>query len=328
MDANDARRLTEQAFEELRTALAAGRSDALTRVLAAMARFHRYSARNVVLILAQQPAATQVAGFSTWRKLGRTVRRGERGIAILAPLRYRHPAGRAGADGNVPEGARAPPGSVRDEDAGASLVEACNESVAVADVERPGGFRVAYVFDVLQTDGAPLPAMVQVAGDPGAYTQALKSVLARCGIRLEYTPAALYGALGTSRGGAITVMAGQTSAAEFSVLVHELAHELLHHAADSPKNRTVVETEAEAVAHVVCTALGLSVGTASSDYINLYHGIADTLAASLARIQSTAAQLLRELELGDDVRGLPARSGEGCAPRNVRGRDARVPVPT
>ena len=50
------------------------------------ARFHTYSPNNIWLILAQNPDATQVAGFHTWRKIGRQVRKGERGIAILAPM--------------------------------------------------------------------------------------------------------------------------------------------------------------------------------------------------------------------------------------------------
>ena len=51
-----------------------------------MARFHRYSLHNVCLIMAQRPTATRVAGFHAWRTLGRFVRKGEKGIAILAPI--------------------------------------------------------------------------------------------------------------------------------------------------------------------------------------------------------------------------------------------------
>jgi hypothetical protein len=97
-------------------------------MLAVASRFHRYSARNIFLISAQRPDATRVAGFGRWRALGRHVRRGESGIAILAPCVYRATAvnGRGGDDDDAP----------------------------AASVLR--GFKVAYVFDESQTDGAPL----------------------------------------------------------------------------------------------------------------------------------------------------------------------------
>jgi hypothetical protein len=79
----------------------------------------------------------------------------------------------------------------------------------------------------------------------------------------------------------------------FSVLVHELAHERLHKG-DRRKDTTttVRETEAEAVAFVVCSALGLSTNGAAANYIGLYNGDADLLMASLALVQQTAAAIL------------------------------------
>jgi nicotinamidase-related amidase len=64
-------------------------SEAWQEMLRAAARFHRYSFGNVCMILAQRPTATQVAGFQTWRSLGRSVTKGEKGIAILAPVTYK-----------------------------------------------------------------------------------------------------------------------------------------------------------------------------------------------------------------------------------------------
>ncbi len=63
-----------------------------------MARFHRYSANNILLIHVQRRDATRVAGFSAWRKLGRFVRRGEKGIAILVPMTLRRSLHEAGND--------------------------------------------------------------------------------------------------------------------------------------------------------------------------------------------------------------------------------------
>src|SRR6266487_5926186 len=76
--------------EQLKTQVATVQdSEAFKRYLAAQAVFHRYSARNVFLILYQMPDATRVAGYTTWKKLGRQVRRGARGITIFAPAPFK-----------------------------------------------------------------------------------------------------------------------------------------------------------------------------------------------------------------------------------------------
>jgi len=86
---------------------------------------------------------------------------------------------------------------------------------------------------------------------------------------------------------------GLSAAEEFSVLIHELAHEMVHKKRDSMlKGRKVRETEAEAVAFVVCHGIGLDVSSASSDYIQLYNGDKKTLLESLGRIQRTATEIL------------------------------------
>ncbi|MGD9789002.1 MAG: ImmA/IrrE family metallo-endopeptidase, partial [Phycisphaerales bacterium] len=96
-----------------------------------------------------------------------------------------------------------------------------------------------------------------------------------------------------SRGGRISIRVGLEPANEFSTIVHELAHELLHRGEDRKTiSKTVRETEAEAVAFVVTSAIGLNTGTAASDYIQLYQGNAETLAASLDRIQHVAAGII------------------------------------
>src|SRR5215207_5461554 len=73
-------------------------SDAFRRYLDVQARFHRYSYANALLILSAQPTATQVAGYRTWQSLGRQVRRGERGIKILVPMKIREPGGQTTTD--------------------------------------------------------------------------------------------------------------------------------------------------------------------------------------------------------------------------------------
>jgi hypothetical protein len=248
--------------------LEAGHSEALTSYLTAMSRFHQYSFGNVLEIARQMPTATRVAGFWTWKNLGRNVRAGQKGIRILAPI----VAVRRKKDTEINED-----------------ITKQNERVLL-------GFRNAYVFDVSQTDGVDLPEMREISGDPGENLDRLAAFVRSRGIQLAYNEN-IAPALGMSYGGRIALLPGQSKAEEFSTLVHETAHELLHKAERrTATTKTVRETEAEAVAFVVGKAVGLVTGTASADYIQLYHGNASLLAESLEVIQQTAAVILAALE--------------------------------
>jgi hypothetical protein len=92
MNRDEALKQTEQGIDELIRALEQGRSERLLEFLAFQARFHCYSFRNCLLIAMQKPNATYVAGFQRWKELGRFVRKGEKGIMILAPLVRRRKA--------------------------------------------------------------------------------------------------------------------------------------------------------------------------------------------------------------------------------------------
>jgi N-terminal domain of anti-restriction factor ArdC len=248
--------------------LEAGHSDALTNYLTAMSRFHNYSFGNVLEIARQMPTATRVAGFWAWKNVGRSVKAGQKGIRILAPI----------------VGVR----RKKQEEAEKDITKQ-NERVLV-------GFRNAYVFDVSQTEGIDLPTMHEVRGDPGDNIDRLAAFLKSKGIQLVYNEK-IAPALGMSYGGRIAILPGQSKAEEFSTLVHETAHELLHKAERrTATTKTVRETEAEAVAFVVGKAVGLVTGNASADYIQLYHGNASLLAESLEVIQQTASVILAALE--------------------------------
>lgn len=154
------------------------------------------------------------------------------------------------------------------------------------------GFRAAHVFDIAQTQGDPLPEFSRVKGDPQEANARLMQFVAARNIELEYD-AGIAPAQGLSCGGKITLLPDLPPAEHLSVLVHELAHELLHRGERRMQTtKTVRETEAEAVAFVVCEAVGLDTNTASADYIRLYSGDKTTLIESLHVIQSTAAAIL------------------------------------
>jgi hypothetical protein len=261
MKSEEIKQITNKATDQLIAALEGGRSETLTSYLAAIGRFHRYSLRNVMLIASQKPAATHVAGFHKWKKLRRFVKKGEKGIFILAPIIRRKTTD--------------------------------SEQNDTDESSMPAGFRLAYVFDISQTEGEELPAISSVRGDPREYRDRLALLLAKQGIALEYSPD-IAPARGTSAGGKITLLPGQSAAEEFATLAHELAHEMMHRTERrSITSRSVRETEAEAVAYVVSHAIGLDTGSAAQDYIQLYDGDAKLLTESLEYIQQTANAILQ-----------------------------------
>lgn len=265
---NPTQLIIRQAVDFLIQQVESGKSETLAAYLAAMARFRNYSFGNIVAIARQRPTATRVAGFGAWKELGRFVKRGEKGIQILAPMTgYRR----------------------RKNDA----------EQATDKKPRPVliGFRVVHVFDVAQTEGADLPEYdFTITGEVGEYRDRMLDFLAARNIELVFAEN-IAPAFGVSYGGRIALLPGQSKAQEFVTLVHETAHELLHQA-DRPTFTTpkVRETEAEAVAFVVGQAIGLEMGTGSSDYIQMYSGDTALLAESLEVIQRTSAVILGALE--------------------------------
>ena len=263
MKVEQAKQIVSKAIEELSQALERGHSETLRNYLAAIGRFHRYSLRNVMLIASQNPTATHVAGFHAWHNLGRFVKKGEKGILILAPI-------------------------VRPISQGVEQTETDESSTAV-------GFRAAYVFDIGQTDGQELPEIGNVNGDPREFRDRLGKFVTEQGIVLEYSQD-IAPARGTSAGGKITLLPDQAPAEEFATLAHEVAHELMHRdERRSTTSKRIRETEAEAVAFVVCSAIGLDAGSAAQDYIGLYGGDAKLLSESLEYVQRAATQILNAI---------------------------------
>ena len=150
---NLAQQLAENALDQLADALAGGKSETLLHYLSVMARFHRYSWTNLLLIATQRPDASHVAGFHTWRQLNRFVRKGAKGIAIFAPM-----VSKKNAKGEDTED----------------------------EQTRLFGFRTAYIFDIADTEGEGLTDFATVSGDPQHYTEKLKEFIASQNITLEF----------------------------------------------------------------------------------------------------------------------------------------------
>ena len=243
-------------------------SDKWTAWLRVQARFHSYSFNNTILILVQRPTAGRVAGFHTWRRLGRFVRRGEQAVWILAPVTRR----------------------VADE-------ESDNPVRTVV------AFRPVPVFAQDQTEGDPLPAIcVRLHGDdaPGAYG-GLVQVAHSFGFTVED-----HAFDGETNGDCshalqrIRIEATLEPTHRVKTLAHELAHALLHM---DRSERALMELEAESVAFVVCDALDIDAGEWTFGYVAGWSGGGDNAIAAIkaagTRIQRTADRILSGLNLAD-----------------------------
>lgn len=249
-------------------------------MLATAARFHSYSLNNLLLINMQAPHATRVAGFGTWKSLGRCVRKGERGIAILAPCTYR-PQHQAEATGQL-------------------------EPVATQSTgpeQAPGrrqvrGFRRAFVFDISQTDGQVLPdvAPVLLSGQaPAGLWDALAAQVHGHGYALERGDC--HGANGLTNPATRTVRVRDDvdDAQAVKTLAHELAHLECGHVQDMASYvicRDRCEVEAESVAYVVTAAAGMDPSSYTFAYLAHWAGGDSTAVRQAAETVLKAARTI------------------------------------
>jgi N-terminal domain of anti-restriction factor ArdC len=286
MKLDEIKNTTKAAIDQLIRSLESGHSEVLAAYLSAMAHFPDYSLGNVMLIASQRPSATQVCGMRAWNALGRFVKRSEKGIVILAPM----------------VGHR----RLRQQEI------AVDESANQEHTQQLIGFRAVYVFDIAQTEGRDLPGFREVQGEVGPYTELLHRFLFDKGISLKYSET-IAPAKGVSQGGTITLLPAMEPAEEFATLVHETAHEMLHRGERrASTTKRIRETEAEAVAFVVCHSLQLETGSASADYIQLYQGDGKLLLESLELILQTAGTILGALS-SEDVKNQPRESAQRMA---------------
>ncbi len=235
-------------------------ADGWRAMLDTAAKFHSYSLGNLLLIGAQAPQATRVAGFRTWQSLGRQVRKGERGIAILAPCTYRPKT----ADRAEPAGP-----------AGQEPATSCSGGVAPQCVggKQVRGFRVVHVFDLAQTEGEPLPevAPALLTGQaPAGLWNDLASQVTGHGYALERGDCCGANGYTDPTRRVVRVRDDIDDAHAVKTLAHELGHLECGHVTDLPTYLTCrgrCEVEAESVAYVVAAAHGLDAGGYSFAYV-------------------------------------------------------------
>ena len=254
--AADRRRQAEQReaklaalHERLHTEVTALRSgENWTRWLDVARRFHTYSFRNILLIAAQRPDATLVAGYDAWRQLGRQVDRGQKGIQILAPVTG--PVDSTAGD-------TAPASTADDAHAGAAATGAAPRRLV--------GFRLTHVWDITQTSGEPLPTPPRptlLRGQaPAGLWDTLAGLATERGFTVDRGDCSPANGLTNFPARTVTVRTDLDDAQAGKSLAHEVAHLLLHDPTDFAGTtrgcRGTREVEAESVAYLVTGAAGL-----------------------------------------------------------------------
>ena len=273
-------------------------SDNYRAYLSTMAKFHSYSLNNTILIAMQKPGATLVAGYTAWQKdHDRHVKKGEKGIQIIAPSPYKVKQERDALDPKT--------GKPQMDAQGNPLKE-------IIEVERPA-FKVATVFDISQTEGKELPSIgvSELSGGVEGYDALFDALKATCPVPIAFEdiPSGAKGYYHTEEH-RIALQEGMSQMQTVKTLIHEMSHERMHsHEKEKPVeerlSRRSMEVEAESVAFVVGTALSaehpelqLDFSDYSFGYIAGWSSGKETaeLKASLGRIQATASEMISEIE--------------------------------
>ena len=253
--------------------------------LKTMSKFHEYSLNNTLLITLQKPEATLVAGYTAWQKqFHRQVKKGEKGIRILAPSPYKAKVEEDVIDPVTKD-------VIRD--------SAGNPVKEVKEVDRTG-FRVVSVFDISQTEGPELPmiGVDELNGEVKEYElffQALKNI---CPVSINFerieNGAKGYFHHGENR---IAIQENMPQQQTIKTLIHEMAHQKLH-SGKNDLSRSGKEVEAESVAFTVCSHFGIDTSEYSFPYIAVWSSGKELkeLRESLDRIRVTASEMISGIE--------------------------------
>lgn len=248
-------------------------SDHYKEYLRVMARFHRYSFNNTLLIAMQCPGATRLAGFQSWKKFGRCVKKGEKGIKVIAPTPFKK-----------------------------TVEEDGEEKVIV--VPR---YKVVSTYDISQTEGKPLPSIATpLTGNMERYDDFMAALA-----QVSPVPIGFGDISGSAHGyydlkeKRIAVREGMSEQQTLKTLIHEVSHAKLHDfdlkapPDERPDiDRQTMECQAEAVAFVCCERFGLDTSGYSFGYIAGWSSGRELkeLRSSLEIIRNTAAEIIDSVE--------------------------------
>lgn len=261
-------------------------SDNYAQYISAMAKFHHYSFSNAFLILLQRPNASYVAGYNTWKSLGRQVKRGEQGIMILAPCNF----------SAVMECKK------RDPKTGEIVIGPDGQPETEKKRISPNRFKIAHVFDMSQTEGKELPqiAVSELTGEVDDFSSVYERLAALSPLPVEQRDFP-----GTAKGytsfteNLVVVRSGMSQVQTIKTLVHEIAHAKLHNPKDvldetDQRKKRQKEVEAESIAYVVCQHYGIDTSDYSLGYVAGWSKGTELaeLKASLDTIHRTAGEII------------------------------------
>ncbi|MDO5425153.1 MAG: DUF3849 domain-containing protein [Eubacteriales bacterium] len=271
----------EQGVKELFT------SEMYTEYLKTMSQFHNYSFNNTLLIAMQKPDATLVAGYQAWqKKFKRQVKKGEKGIQIIAPAPIREKEEIEKFDPETNEPILRPDGQPETEE-------------VVHTIPR---FRVATVFDVSQTYGEPLaeletPELMGSVENYEIFMQALREI-SPVPIRFDEIESGAKGFYSNANK-EIVIQQGMSESQTMKTGVHETTHAKLHdreimEELGEKKNQMTREVEAESVAYTVCQYFGLDTSDYSFPYIAGWSSSMEMkeLRDSMDTIRRTAGEMI------------------------------------
>lgn len=248
-------------------------SDNFKAFIDTMAKFHNYSLGNIMLITVQRPEASRVAGFNTWKDLGRSVKKGEKGIMILAPCFPKKQK-------------REEPEDEEDEEKRLEMEPA------------PIYFKVVYVFDIGQTEGEELPRVevpVLTGEDTRPLYEAVKIYIAKLGLNFseEPLPSQDPDIKGFWAPGQTLIWVKPTEAQNQRTKseLHELAH-----AKCALRGARDAEVMAESVAYVVANHFGFDTGARSFPYVATWARDIKTLKANLETIRRVSTEMIEGIE--------------------------------
>ena len=263
-------------------------SDKYKQYLQTMSRFHRYSVNNQMLIFMQKPDASLVAGFNKWKdSFGRNVKRGEKGIKIIAPAPYKKKIEKEKLD----------------PDTKLPLLDENGQPIKEEKEVNVSTFKVVSVFDVSQTEGKPLPEISSDLSESVEHYDAFMEAIKRSSpVPIDFMPiksgADGYFSYDKQR---ITLRESMSETQTVCAAIHEVAHSKLHNYArkayeteDQVKDRRTEEVEAESIAYAVCAYFGIETSENSFGYLASWSSDKELkeLKSSLEIINKTSSELI------------------------------------
>lgn len=253
------------------------------------AKLPRYSVNNQILIMMQKPDATMCQSFTNWKEVNRHVRKGEKGIRILAPAPYKMQKEQEKVDAS-----------------GKTILDKDGEPVKETVEVSINAFKPVSTFDVSQTEGEPIPSpgVDELTGSVEGYETLLAAIKEVVPVPISFeqidSGAKGFYHLEENR---IVVQEGMSEAQTVKTLLHEASHQALHSkeamdSAGEKKSKNQKETEAESVAYVVCQHYGIDTSDYSFPYVATWSADKEVpeLKASLDTIRRTASELIVKID--------------------------------